>query len=479
MSTENNEPLSNPYVDEEKIPFEIWDAGGEPRFLASGTSQQQVQAQEILQTAYPSFASLQAAKEYSAYPAPPFPASAYNPPTSPYYAPTAQQQRTAQDEQLRSISVGSLVGALLLMLMGFFWLYLVVLTFISNVPELAGGIVFSLIFVFLSFVGGGITLYHSIRALMGKPSARFALPSFWIWLSVYVIVLVIGFALQILAPIMISPTLAICFMLLAIFLPAGGLIALSLQHFSPPPFVLTWRRAATSFLNGATGATTIAMLLIFVIALIMLSVNQFFTCSVNPGLAGCSVLQAHYPFLVFFLLAVLVPLIEEMVKPWALLLLANRMRGVLEAFLLGVICGVGFGCIEAALLVGSATSDWLAIALVGLVFVLGHSFSTGLTTSGWYHLIHKEERRVRKTTTYWLSAIILHIIINASWAVALLPEPFGPAIRSWHPALGSLTITAAEVLFVVEIIAMFLLFLFMAGRLKTQASQAASTTNAI
>lgn len=469
--SERNEPSSNPYTDEKPIPYEVWEADMTrlPEFPSADDRQGQIQGQEIQEAA-----SGQVMLS-------PFP----SPVSYPYYAPGAQQPYA--NDQLRTLGVGSLVAALLLILTGFAWLYMGALNFFSNLlhmrgtgggPFSEGVVLISFIFFLLCSGGGGIILYHSIRTLLGKRSAIFVIPHSVIWISTFIIILFVGLFLQIMLPFMITPTLTIIWLLLVLFVPMGGIISLCLQHFSLSSYLLTWRRLAISLLGGAAGATTFAYLVLFALTLVTLVITQFFTCITNPSLPICTTVAERSPYVIFFLLAVLVPFVEEIVKPLPVLLLMMRIGSRMEAWLMGVLCGVGFGCVEALLLLAGGSSDWLALALVALTFILLHSFSTALTILGWYHLIHKEERRVRKTITTWLSALVLHIIVNASWAVALLPTPFGPTIRSWHPALGSLTITATEVLFSIEIIGMFLLFLFVAGRLKKQASPEVSTTTA-
>src|SRR5205807_1318050 len=102
-------------------------------------------------------------------------------------------------------------------------------------------------FAIAGVVGGGFSLYHSIRAILNKRSASFKLPWFWIFLILYAFVLGTGFALQANGQEVTSPALISFLIILAAIFPALALLALAVRRLHHPDWTTTWRR---SILDG-------------------------------------------------------------------------------------------------------------------------------------------------------------------------------------------------------------------------------------
>ena len=88
------------------------------------------------------------------------------------------------------------------------------------------------------------------------------------------------------------------------------------------------------------------------------------------------------------------PVVEEAVKPLAVVALIGRIRGAAEAFVLGLACGVGFDMVETSGYIGTGYHDWLNVALVRSGSSLLHGFGAAMVALGWYYLTHAKRHRL-------------------------------------------------------------------------------------
>src|SRR5579859_5098547 len=122
------------------------------------------------------------------------------------YAPGYAWQQPKRDGFHLAVSIISLIGSSLAVLGGLVCVALLALFLIGAsinttgraIPgdQLFSGLLTFTAFVLAGTVGGGFSLYHSIRALNRRPSARFALPWFWLFILLYLLVVAIGYALH-------------------------------------------------------------------------------------------------------------------------------------------------------------------------------------------------------------------------------------------------------------------------------------------
>src|SRR5205085_11745829 len=104
------------------------------------------------------------------------------------------------------------------------------------------GLVLFIAFASAGVLGGGFGLYHSIRALLSKPSAIFKLPPFWIFIILYLIVVAIGYVLQSQGEQVTFPALTILLIALAGIFPALAVLALGVRRLRFPTWPTNWRR---------------------------------------------------------------------------------------------------------------------------------------------------------------------------------------------------------------------------------------------
>lgn len=117
-------------------------------------------------------------------------------------------------------------------------------------------------------------------------------------------------------------------------------------------------------------------------------------------------------FTIFFLVAVLIPLIEELAKTAGLWLLAGRSTPITPAagFALGALSGGGFAMLESMLLT-SSPEQWMIVILARLGTTAMHICTSALV--GWGLACAWSEGRYARLGAAYLSAALLHGAWNA------------------------------------------------------------------
>jgi len=382
-----------------------------------------------------------------------------------------------QDGYRLAVVIISLVASILVLLAGLACIFILSLFIISTAanPESSassGGMYFSGLMTLIAFaiaglVGGGCSLYHSIRGILNKRSASFKLPWFWIFIILYLIVLGIGYALLANGQEVASPALTIFLIILAAIFPALTLLALGVRRLRYPQWTTTLRRFTLALTSGAT--LSIGLALGLELGLLFLIVRgpgaaNALQCINNPDLPGCSTFTTFN--LTFLIVAIVGPMVEETIKPLAVVLYIGRMRSASETFLLGMACGIGFALVETVGYIGSGYHDWLAVAIERTGAGLLHGVGAGMVALGWYFLVHAEKYRVLKAVGFWSYAVLQHVVWNATAVLGLLPGPIGSTINSWNLNLGFVTLPFIEILNIIEAILILVFFFYITGRLR-------------
>ena len=94
----------------------------------------------------------------------------------------------------------------------------------------------------------------------------------------------------------------------------------------------------------------------------------------------------YSPALVFMMVevALVVPVVEETAKPLGAFLLAKRLRGPAEAFLVGMAGGVGFAILENMLYEAAGGRLWAHVSFLRGIGGALHPLTAGLVSVGWY-----------------------------------------------------------------------------------------------
>ena len=342
------------------------------------------------------------------------------------------------------------------------------------------GVIFFITFAIVGLVGGDFGLYHSIRALSVRhPSKPIWLPRFWIPLLCYLVTLGIGFWLYAQGQQFTSWPLTGLMVYLTGLFPALTVLALGMRCLSFPlwPFgrtarntsgprtwPTTWRRMTLALLSGATLSITLAFVLELVFLLILIG-------SQGTSYFQYTQLDTNNSSIILIVTATIVaPLVEEMVKPLAVVVLIGRVQSKVEAFALGLACGIGFNLVETSGYISQGYGDWLNVALIRSSAGLLHGFGAAMVALGWYILTHKEEGLWWKRLLVALGcmgyAILQHALWNGTTALILLPGPLGTFFQTWSWSAGPVSLSGTDLVNIAEIIPMLVFFICMATLLR-------------
>jgi hypothetical protein len=114
---------------------------------------------------------------------------------------------------------------------------------------------------------------------------------------------------------------------------------------------------------------------------------------------------------VFAYAAVLIPLIEEALKPLGLWLLVNRRITPAEGFVGGMMCGAGFALFENLIALSTSGEQWALLAGLRISTALLHMLTTGVM--GWALASAWTNKRYYWVALSYAFAVSLHGIWNA------------------------------------------------------------------
>jgi RsiW-degrading membrane proteinase PrsW (M82 family) len=302
-----------------------------------------------------------------------------------------------------------------------------------------------------------------------KSSRDFSLPRFWIFVILYLIVIVIGFLLHSQGKDVAYPSLTVVLIFLAGIFPALAVLALGARRLHYPksaPWPTSWRRLTLALISGATLSIAIAGGLEFALGILFVqghAVNPLI-CADQPNARGCQ--DPGIYTLLLIMVAIVAPIIEETVKPIAVIVLIGRVRSAAEAFLLGLACGIGFDLIETTGYISSGYNDWLNVAVIRTGAGLLHGFGAAMVALGWYYLTHAKKRRFLLAFLCWLYAVLQHALWNGSWGLVLIPGPIGDYFNNANVTVGPVSVPAYEIINIVEALFMLAFFIYITGRLR-------------
>jgi len=131
---------------------------------------------------------------------------------------------------------------------------------------------------------------------------------------------------------------------------------------------------------------------------------------VNPGII----------FLMFAYISVLIPLLEEALKPIGVWFLSRVKISPAQGFGYGVLSGAGFGLFENLGNTSGGAAGWAVIASARISTTLLHSFTAGLV--GWALASAWSERRYFRLASAYLIAVIIHGLWNGLSLLSLAPS---------------------------------------------------------
>lgn len=437
------------------------------------------------QNAYPGYPQQQYGhpgygNPYAGYPG--YQGYPYGYPGYPYYGYPYQAQPAypKRDRYLFVISILSTIGSSLAFLGGLG--SVLILLLLSLVPasriqsqnqgQFFGGVVMFVALAIAGLLGGSFGLYHSIRSLLRKPSSQLKLPLFWIFLALYIVVIIIAAVLRANGKAVANVPLTIFLIALAGILPALTILSLVVRRLHFPrgtKWPTKWRRFAVALASGATLAIVLALILELILTVVAARV-------VGVTGSGFSLDNPNQPIpsdpraigFLFVLVSVIAPLVEESVKPLAVVAFIGRVESAAEAFVLGLSCGIGFDLIETSSYISSGYQNWVDVALQRSTAGLLHGLGAAMVALGWYFLTHPSESKHRFLLAFgcWGYAILQHAIWNGSFGLQLLPAPIGPYLANGVIGSGSFAFPSFLLVYIVESALMLSFLWFVTGKLR-------------
>jgi hypothetical protein len=127
---------------------------------------------------------------------------------------------------------------------------------------------------------------------------------------------------------------------------------------------------------------------------------------VAPYIANPAVIAAILGYI-----AVLVPMIEELLKPLAVWIFARKIESPAQGFAMGMLSGAAFALLESLNASGDGSANWPVIVSIRAGTSLLHMTASGLV--GWGIVSAFQEKRIMRLVAAYFSAVLIHGIWNA------------------------------------------------------------------
>jgi hypothetical protein len=171
----------------------------------------------------------------------------------------------------------------------------------------------------------------------------------------------------------------------------------------------------------------------------------------------------------------LVPLIEELVKPLGLWVLAGKKLTPAQGFLAGLLSGAVFALLESlGSLASPSGQDWLGLVLGRTGTGILHTVNTGMV--GWALASTWRDGRYLRLAAVYLLAAGLHGLWNVFGALLALPALLGPGSVTGIVAVFLRLGQIAPLVLLVLAILLFLILLSSNRRLRAESSKIGPST---
>jgi hypothetical protein len=467
---EHPELSSNPYGDEAQVPYESWEenktANQETQPSTPSTPQissatpQQGQPPAVTtppQWQTPPGVSPQSPQWYGYYP--------YATPAVPVQTALVPQK----DGYLQGLAITTIIGSVLLIIAGLVGIVATIITLFNLYNQTTATDLFHLLALYLSIsgmclVGGGLSLYHSIRSVLKKPSTTVILPPFWTFLIPYIVLLAGLFAIQAIGG-EIPLVLVVLILLVLVSLFIGfAFIAFNWRLLPSSASLITWRHMTVAFISGAT-APFFLMVLLNTFVNIGLSYAIYNCGSSNPA-AYCSN-GTQFITTTVVLITIIGSIIQQTITPLLLAFYIRKIQKAGEALLLGLACGTGFGIMESAATIGSSYHNWIGILLTSLGMIILNGTGSALLALGWFHVLNPDQRQLLKAAGYWLWAVAQQTIFSLL-PLAFLAPALDAFLKSWNIPVGTGVVSFYEIGYIAGIIIILVVFLYLMQRLRKE-----------
>ena len=342
----------------------------------------------------------------------------------------------AESAWLRTAKVATLLAGVVIvcsgLLAGFAYLLVSLLASTRMGSSTVALITMAFSILALSLVVGGSLIFQAVGALTRRPSSVIRTPSPILFLLAFLAVILWGTLLSLSSSQMklLSPVPYV----LGIALPVIWVLAVVGNRLVRRGVFVTWRETVLQLSSGAFVAIALALLL-EMLALIAMILVALLIVAVMPGGAAtlrhwAAVLQTPgwadnsnnlrnvilHPSVVlgiYLTVALVIPLIEELLKTLGVVLMSYRHPSPAQALWWGILGGAGFALTEGLLNTNLAAGDvsWVTIVPLRFGTTILHCCTGGLMGLGWYALI--TYRRWQDWGKSYIQAVGLHALWNA------------------------------------------------------------------
>jgi RsiW-degrading membrane proteinase PrsW (M82 family) len=271
--------------------------------------------------------------------------------------------------------------------------------------------------------GGGLVTYFALRSMSKAPAAPLRLPPAWALGGGFVLALAAGLGLwgagfseDFLVPILVA---------LAAALAPLAVIAWIVGR---QPGAITARRGWVALGLGATAGVSLAYVLNTLLPLAVLYLVYDLADELLPLARetldalrfGSLTEELLSPWFLAALveIAVIAPLVEELVKPLALLPLLRRLQSARDALLLGALAGAGFAAVEDILYASMFGEAWGGVLTMRALGAALHPFGAALMAVAWWRLLRREPGAAPLWGRNYALAVGAHALWNGTCVVA-------------------------------------------------------------
>ena len=324
---------------------------------------------------------------------------------------------------------------------------------------------------------GGALVFQTVSTLSKRPSSIFHLPSPIIFILAFLIVIGLGVLISWAGHI--SWILFPFFYVLGIALPIGWVMASVGGRVIRSGTRLTWRETILQLSSGAFITTSLALLfealvvvgvLVIAVVAIMLTPGgqkalealvenlQSFAWTQDAGNLEAMIFSPVVIASLFFLLAVAVPMIEELFKAVGVILMSYRRPSRQQALWWGLLGGAGFAFAEGLFNGNLAVGDmsWGILAPMRFGTTILHCTTGALMGLGWYALLR--HRQFLQWLKRYIQAVALHSVWNALSLslVFILPDVSPDAPNMLSGAIPGIILTSILILQAVGMVILLL-----------------------
>jgi len=320
------------------------------------------------------------------------------------------------------------------------------------------------------------SIVYAIARLSGHPLSAIALKNRYViavaGLVIWPFLLVVGNNLS------DSPEASIVLPFLQLFaigLPLWWFLETGQRGLSTGSPQRTWGMASFSLLLSPLTALIIeliAMVVMAVLAFVIIGVHQpqlldqlnylmtQYRAGLDPSMAEQlsreALAQPGVIFCVLILFSGIAPMIEELIKPLALWVIAIRKPTPAQGFVCGLICGAAFALLESLGIASSSTGDaWLLNMLQRSGTGLLHITTCGLM--GWGLASAWSQQKYLRSGLAFCGAVLLHGTWNAFGLLMGFIPFLGPTISAQLPVAAWMSQVAPVALGILALVALFIL----------------------